>query len=131
MTGARLWELSRARWKIECLFRDLKQNLSLARLPCGGKEAADLSVCLPLFLYTSLQLDPPEDWRLEKREPVGTMVKKIREFELERSLNLIVAKPKHEKVQILRARRSRVTQKPVNSTAGKVKSFRRPEAIGF
>jgi SRSO17 transposase len=59
LTGARLWEISRARWKIECLFRDLKQFLSFGKLPSSSKEAADLAVCIPFLIYTSLRLDKP------------------------------------------------------------------------
>ena len=45
MSGSRIWEITRARWRIECLFRDLKQHLSFGRLPCGGEKAADFAVC--------------------------------------------------------------------------------------
>lgn len=122
MTGARLWEISRARWKIECMFRDLKQNLSFGRLPSGGKEAADLAVCVPMMLYTSLRLDPTEYWGLKKRESIGTMVGKIRERELMRSINLITSNPGHAKVIRLRERRHqrRINRKPVNSNAGRL-----------
>ncbi len=39
IVGARLWKLSRARWCIECLFRDIKQNLSFGKLPCSGERS--------------------------------------------------------------------------------------------
>jgi IS4 transposase len=36
MIGARIWEITRARWKIEWMFPDLKQNLSFGSLPRQG-----------------------------------------------------------------------------------------------
>jgi hypothetical protein len=119
VSGAKLWEMSRARWKIECLFFDLKQNLSFGNLPCGGEEGADLAVCMPFLIYISLRLDPPENWELERSESIGTMVDKIREMQLTKSINLIAANPKHEVVQKLRYRRSleKINKKPVNMLA--------------
>ena len=119
LTGARLWEISRARWKIECLFRDLKQFLSFGRLPSGGKEAADLAVCFPFMIYTSLRLDTPEYWGLEKHEAIGTMVAKLREKELNASIALITANPEHYKATKLRARRQRIHKKPVDTPVGR------------
>ena len=119
LTGARLWELSRARWKIECLFRDLKQFLSFGRMPSGSKEAADLAVCLPFIIYTSLRLDPPEYWSLEKHETIGKMCQRLRELELSRSIELLTANPTHYKVCKLRARRKRIHEKPVDTCAGR------------
>jgi len=119
ITGARLWEISRARWKIECMFRDLKQNLSFGRLPCQGKEAADLAVCMPFVLYTSLRLEPSEYWGLKQKGSVSEMLRKIREQELNKSINLIAYNPSHAKVLRLKARRQMLTHKPVNKAAGK------------
>jgi hypothetical protein len=131
LTGARLWELSRARWKIECLFRDLKQFLSFGRLPSGGKEAADLAVCFPFMIYTSLRLDAPEYWGLEKQESIGIMVAKLREKELNRSIALITRKPEHYKVIKLRGRRQRIHKKPVDKPVGKDLSHETITAQGF
>jgi len=121
LTGAQLWEFSRARWKIECLFYDLKQNLSFGRLPCAGKEGADLAVCLPMLIYTSLRLDDAKKWGLEEQETIGTMVDKIKEKELTKSINTIIRNPKQIKVSILGARRklSHINKKPVNKFAEK------------
>ena len=131
LTGARLWELSRARWKIECLFRDLKQFLSFGRLPSGGKEAADLAVCFPFMIYTSLRLDAPEYWGLEKLEAIGIMVGRLREKELNASIALITAKPGHLKVTKLRARRQRIHKKPVDTPVGRDSFYEASTAQGF
>jgi hypothetical protein len=119
LSGAKIWEFSRARWKIECMFYDLKQNLSFGRLPCEGQAGADMAVCFPMFLYTSLRLDDPNDWGLEKKEGIGKMVDKIKEKMLTNSINQIIAKPNDKKVIQLGARRkiSNVNKKPVNMVA--------------
>jgi hypothetical protein len=126
MSGAQLWEFSRARWKIECLFYDVKQNLSFGRLPCAGKEGADLAVCMPFMIYTSLRLDPPSTWGLDKAESIGTMVKKIREVELGKSIDLIARSPGHGMVSRLAARRrlQNVSKKPVNRLAERKNGYK-------
>jgi hypothetical protein len=121
IAGARLWEISRARWKIECMFRDLKQNLSFGRLPCQGKEAADLAVCMPFVLYTSLRLESPEYWGLKQKCSVSGMLRQIRERELCKSIDLLACNPNHPKVLRLKARRQRLSCKPVNRAAGKIR----------
>jgi hypothetical protein len=49
-----IWKFSRARWKIECLFRNLKQEFGFGRLPGQGHCAADLAVCFPFALYVAV-----------------------------------------------------------------------------
>jgi hypothetical protein len=126
MSGAKLWALSRSRWLIECLFRDLKQNLGFGRLPCRGAHAADLAVCVPFALLISLQLDPPGMWGLkaESEDTLGTKVAKIRERNLDKSIHLITQNPDHPMVIRLRARRrqERIGQKPDQKPAGERKA---------
>jgi hypothetical protein len=121
MTGARLWAISRARWAIEVLFRDLKQNLSFGRLPCKGQQAADLAVCLPLALYVSLKDEASEVWgtTLTGGASLGALVRSLRQRMLDRSIALIAGNPGHGVVERLRARRcvERLTRKPRNEPA--------------
>lgn len=121
MSGAELWALARSRWAIEVLFRDMKQNLAFGRLPCTGKEAADLAVCVPFALVVSLRLDDPEIWGLRGSEgdALGTKLAKIRQAGFDKALNVIVLNPKHAMVERLRARRqaARLNRKPVNKPA--------------
>ena len=72
MNAEQIWEHSRSRWKIECMFRDLKQHLSFGRLPCASEESADLSIYLPLIIYTSLRLDHT-NWGCEADQSIGKM----------------------------------------------------------
>lgn len=118
MPGARVWTLFRARWAIEVLFRDLKQNLSFGTLPCQGKNASDLAVCLPLILVTSLRIRP-EIWGMKEGLTIGEMVKRIRTQALDQSIVALALPNAGELRERVRSRRSleRVGRKPVNRTA--------------
>jgi hypothetical protein len=114
LSGEKLWQLSRARWSIECLFRDLKQNLSFGRLPCGGESGADLAVCLPLILVTSMRLDGSAVWKADEYSTIGKILETQREKALSDSIDLIIYNPKHGKIQRMAARRSKIRSKPTN-----------------
>ena len=116
MAGATLWKLSRARWKIECLFRDMKQNLSFGQLPCSGPGGSDLSVCLPMILITSLRLNS-ETCKQGHLSTIGAQVKMIREKSLTKSIDFIAAKPNDELVLKIANRRSSINRKPTDKTA--------------
>jgi hypothetical protein len=119
MAGSTLWETSRARWKIECLFRDLKQSLSFGRLTCVGPEAAHLSVCIPFCLITSLRLDDVARWGLVKTGSIGSLVGQIREIALNKSIATILNDNHSGLIGKLRGRRhiNRLNQKPVDQPA--------------
>jgi IS4 transposase len=53
ISGTKIWEYSRARWAIEKLFRDLKQNLSFGTLATRKKGKSDGVVVLRLSPLTS------------------------------------------------------------------------------
>ena len=118
LTAERIWELSRGRWKIECMFRDLKQNLSFGRLPCASKEAADLSICLPFIIYTSLRLDYAH-WGCEANQSIGKMIAILRDQALCQAISKITDPTEKSKIIRFSARRSkeRVCKKPVNRSA--------------
>jgi len=119
MAGEKLWQLSRARWRIECLFRDLKQNLSFGCLPCGGEKAADLAVCIPFLIIVSLRLDGAARWNLSKDAAIGTMIDQVREKELTRSIEIVTSRGGGPLRDRLLARRvlERINKKPVNRLA--------------
>lgn len=123
LSGARIWKLYKARWKIECLFRDLKQWLSFGRLPCKGKNAADLAVCLPFALIVSLRLDFPKDWGLDKKNSIGKMISIIREDSMDKTISYLIGTGESKLTKVLKARKSRarVNQKCVNTIAEKNK----------
>jgi hypothetical protein len=118
MSGERLWQYSRARWSIECLFRDLKQNLSFGCIPCGGEPGADLAVCIPLMLITSIRLDSSAIWKNDKSITVGKTLSQLKERALLTSIEFLLNNPSHEKVKVFRARRSNIGAKPINHCGG-------------
>jgi hypothetical protein len=120
MTGAKLWKLSRARWSIECLFRNLKQSLGFGGLTAGGEGGAHLAVCLPLILATSIRLDASEIWDSAGDETLGTIVKKQREASLAKAIDLAIHNHKSPRLQRLQARRKNPNQKPTNISGGKL-----------
>jgi hypothetical protein len=120
MAGSFLYELSRKRWLIEELFRNLKQNFSFGRLPCTGKEGADLSVCLPFALIISLQIFPDEWSQSEVPQmTIGTRVRIIIAENFHKSLHTILNNPSHKYVKKIQSRRhlARINKKPVDSFA--------------
>ena len=122
MSGERIWELSRARWKIEVMFRDLKQHLSFGKLPCCTEAAAHLAVCLPLMLYVELRLNMPKEMIGNRvTSTIGDQVDRLREETLMQSITLLIDTPPHFKTVVtkLRSRRhqSRLNKKPVNQSA--------------
>jgi hypothetical protein len=116
MAGATLWKLSRARWKIECLFRDMKQNLSFGQLPCSGPGGSDLSVCLPMILITSLRLNS-ETCKQGHLSTIGAQVKMIREASLSKGIEFIASRPTDELVVKFANRRSSINRKPTDRSA--------------
>jgi hypothetical protein len=122
MTGAQLWKMSRARWAIEVMFRDLKQSLSFGCLTAGGEGGAHLSVCIPLILYSSIQADSMKVWANANKDTLGTLIKKLRETAFTKSLDHIVNQPDGPKIKALKSRRRNVTQKPTTKFCGDLKS---------
>lgn len=119
MSGAKLWKLSRARWSIECLFRNLKQSLSFGDLTAGGEGGAHLAVCLPLILATSIGLDASETWGSTGSETLGTIVKKQRESALSKAIEVMINNSKSLRLIRLQARRKNPNQKPTTFSGEK------------
>lgn len=126
MNAEQIWEHSRGRWRIECLFRDLKQNLSFGRLPCASKEAADLSICLPLIIYTSLRLEFTQ-WGCEAGQSIGKMVASLRQSALDQTIEKIQSPHESSKLNKLVARRNkkRVCKKPVDQAAEEYETWKK------
>ena len=121
-TGEEIWYLSRVRWSIEVMFRDLKQNFAFGKLPGIGKASADLTVCAPFALLVQLRLEQvAKDNKGNSRlATVGTLVEHIREQSLLKSIHLISQSQNKNLTSRIKARRSlsRIHQKPVNAIAG-------------
>lgn len=126
LSGAQLWRYSRARWRIECLFRDLKQNLSFGKLPCQGENAANLAVCFPFILYVSLNLEHKKTWKLRSVESTGSVIRRVMQREWRRSVEEIRKNPDSELVMKFRSRNhhTRLTRKPIDSAVEKNGSYK-------
>lgn len=116
LVGSRLWKLSRARWCIETMFRDLKQSLSFGKISCSGENVAHLSVCFPLILFAEFRLNP------KKRNNGGMMsmeavIKSIREQSFMKGINFIIHCTDVGLIDLMRRRKSHVSEKPTNRTA--------------
>jgi hypothetical protein len=118
MPGATVWKIFRSRWCIEVLFRDLKQNLSFGKLPCTGKNASDLAVCLPLILIVSLRLRP-ELWGQAENRTIGVMIRDIKSRTLSSSIEALSLEGAGKLRSRVLARRdgSRLVKKPTNQAA--------------
>lgn len=118
MPGATVWKIYRARWSIEVLFRDLKQNLSFGTLPCGGENGSDLAVCMPFAILISLRLRP-EIWEIEAGYAVGKSIAAVKERVLGRSIELLGFESSKTLRGRVRSRRAahRSDKKPVNNLA--------------
>ena len=120
MSGAKIWEISRARWKIEVMFRDLKQNLSFARLPSAGESNAHLAVCIPFLILTSLRLSSEKHWDFQSETmTIGEQVDQIRENALIKSIDYLIVRRNIAVIKTLKSRRAldRLNKKPVNRLA--------------
>jgi len=104
-SGAMIWLLARARWKIECVFRTCKQNFSFGKLSCSGREASHLAVEMPFFLYCLLSLEP-EKFCFTDSESVDAMARKIRQRITDQTIELLIERPDSAAVIELRQKRS-------------------------
>lgn len=117
MSGARIWQISRSRWAIECLFRDLKQSLSFGRFPSGKENAVNLAVVIPFIVITLLRLDA-QTFGLDEKQTIGNMLRTLRQRETHRNLDLIVKNSQHPAIRKLRNRMAQITGKPCVTKCG-------------
>jgi hypothetical protein len=122
MSGARIWRVSRARWAIECLFRDLKQNLNFGRFQSGKQNAVDLAVIMPFLIVTMLRLSP-KSLSLPPDQTIGCMLHVLRNRALDRSLDLILSNPTNPRLANLRFRRAQHGRKPRVSRCGSEEGY--------
>ena len=115
MSGTRIWMISRARWSIEVIFRCCKQYLSFGKLSCQGKDAAHLSVAMPLYLFYKLTEACP------KIESMPKYLGRIQEQAFTDGIDTIMYRPNSKSVKRLKARRNpdRAHRKPCNTYCGK------------
>lgn len=122
--GERLWELSRARWHIEEMFRTLKQSLSFLAVPTQGEAATMAAICIPMLLLVEIHTNPAA-WGGTDREPVGKITGRLKWDLTWGAVDEIAAGSKRVSICKLRARRPHKDhrQKPVDPTAEELSKF--------
>ena len=125
LSGADLWVYSRARWRIEEMFRILKQNLGFLSLPLRGKQGCFANICMSFLVLCSIYIEP-ELWNGNEKYSVGRTLGIFKETELNILLNEMCSGSKRISICYLRARRRlhENQNKPVNLTADEIVAFR-------
>ncbi len=120
-SGVWLWSTARARWNIEVLFRDLKQNFSWGKLPCRSQNAAEASIVLPFIIVIALHLDDPALWAIDSRyaKSLGEMAGFVCESSFLASINTLKKNPNHSLIERFENRRHPIfsRKKPANIAA--------------
>lgn len=117
-SDAWLWKMSRVRWNIEVMFRDLKQYMAWGKQAFHSEEGNDLFLFLPVAVLA---------WLREKHEgqgQIGKMLAELKQSEILRSVKFMMENPNSEKVKkyISRNNKEYAHKKPVDSAAEKAKS---------
>ena len=115
-SGAMIWLLARARWRIECVFRSCKQNFSFGNLSCSGREASHLAVEVPFFLYCLLNLEFAK-FGFTSSDSVDAMARQIRERITDQSIDKLIDNPMAPAVVELREKRRRLRGKTLERQA--------------
>ena len=118
LTGADLWEYSRARWRIEETFRILKQTLSFLTLPVAGEAGCYANICVP-FLILNEVYSNPTSFGGNEMQSVGRILRRYSENQQAALIDELANGTKRTALVILRARRTQAEnqKKPVNPTA--------------
>jgi len=117
-SGVWLWKVSRLRWNIEVLFRDLKQNLAWGNLAGHEESVSYSSLMFPLLIVVHLRL-LDHGYKANEYTSLGTMVSKILQEEALRGVDFITNNPKHSMIALLRNRLDPkfANKKPANMPA--------------
>lgn len=125
LSGADLWTYSRARWRIEEMFRILKQNLGFLSLPLKGKQGCFVNICFPFLVLCSIYCDA-ELWNGSDKYSVGKVLRIFKETQTDFLLDELCSGSKRTSICYFRARRKiyQNRNKPVNPTADEIDSFK-------
>jgi hypothetical protein len=109
------WRMSRLRWNIEVLFRDLKQNLNWGKSDSKTQNGCDIEIVFPLLIIAYLRINIDH----ENNMSIGLIINQIKQQELIRNLDYIV---KHNNSALFlkykeRMHPSRACRKPLDRVA--------------
>ena len=120
-SGAKIWECSRLRWKIECFFRDCKSYLNFGRMPAGKEKGSHLAVVIPMILYTSMKLSH-EEWDAKDTDTISQIVESWKNKTIMDGILQSQNSLHFDAMKLWRYRNSKefLNRKPRNSPAGKI-----------
>jgi len=117
ISGAKIWEYSRARWAIEKLFRDLKQNLNFGNLASNKKVKCDLAVEIPLVLVVMIRLSP-DKFGCKAGMTIGEVVRQIKKEEALKTFQAIKRDKKRTIIDQILLRNQNSIKKPRITACG-------------
>jgi hypothetical protein len=124
ISGADLWEYSRARWHVEEAFRALKQSIGFLGIGWIGENACYTSICLPFALLNSIHMEP-ELWGGDLSAPVGRLMRQFLDRMEQNAIQKLINGDKL--IAALRVRKRRLckknAKKPVNPSAEEVRAY--------
>ena len=117
-SGAWLWKMSRLRWNIEVLFRDLKQNLDWGNFSSHEESGAYLFLIIPFLIVVHLRIEK-HNYKTKEDTSIGAMVSRIQHDETIRTIDFILNNRCHFLIEKLRNRLDPkfANRKPANMAA--------------
>lgn len=112
MPGARVWKIFRERWKIECLFFDLKNHLNFGRLSVSDDKANELAFVIPFVIITYLRINPGA-FNLKKGMTVAKMTKTLITNQENLTIDQLLTGKFKDQIENLKNRRLNICKKPV------------------
>ena len=112
MPGARVWKIFRDRWKIECLFYDLKNHLNFGQLSTSKDKVNELAIVIPFVLITYFRLNPGM-FNFKSNQTISHMLRSLMTENQNLFLEQILSGHYTQKIESLRIRRSRINKKPI------------------
>ena len=121
-SGAWLWKTSRARWNIEVLFRDLKQNFSWGNFAGHEENGVYGSLIFPLLIVVYFRLEK-HNYSRKDSTSIGVMTNRVIQEETLRTLEYISKNPLSCKLLLIKNRLDPEfsNRKPANIPAEKRK----------
>jgi hypothetical protein len=116
MSPERIWLISRARWKIECMFRDLKSHLGFGRISTSFDSVNDLAVVIPFVIITQFRLNLGA-YGLKDGSTISGCIETLKKRREDKTIDLLLAGFDQDKLELIQRRRSRINQKPVSQAA--------------
>jgi hypothetical protein len=112
MPGAKVWEIFRGRWNIECLFHDLKSHLNFGRLSVSDDKANELAFVIPFVIITYCRLNPGA-FGLQQNMTVKGMIKTLKTEQEFLTLDRMKNAKFHTLLEKIKIRKHNINKKPV------------------